>query len=306
MFKKIKSKCFFCNNYSFNFNTYAKEDIKICKNCARLLDKYNKPIANTINQYSLHELKESYETKKSIFDLNNEKLYNKRKQAEMERKEKKNKLYEYYLHNLKFIHVQISDKKTKKKSLQDINNFKLNVVNSKTNIFNVDNFIVIDTETTGLRASTDELLEISAIKFVDFEPIECLTTLICPKHNIPYEIEKINHINDDMVKNAPKIEYIMQNFSNFIKGYNLVGYNLEFDVKFLHKNGMELFIERRRFYDVLPMCKKYFKNYYLPNYKLDTICNYMGIRKNNAHRATEDALATGILFRDIGHSIIKK
>ena len=220
-----------------------------------------------------------------------------------ERKEKNNAIFEYSLNNLNYITPEISKKKVSKKLLKDIPSFNISNITSRTPLKNVDNFIVIDTETTGLRPGTDELLEISAIKFIDFEPVECLTTLVKPKHHISNGIQNINHISNEMVQNSPSVEYIINNFSEFIKGYNIVGYNLEFDIKFLHRNGLDFFSEKRKFYDVLPICRKFFKDFNIYNYKLDTICDYMGIRKKNAHRATEDALATGIIFRDIGHSI---
>ena len=179
---------------------------------------------------------------------------------------------------------------------------KFSSITSRTSLDTINTFVVIDTETTGLNAGSDELLEISIIKFIDSEPKDCLTTLLKPKKSIPKEIEKINHITNEMVQNSPSIEYVIKDFSDFIKGFNIVGYNLEFDIKFLYRNGMDFFTEKRRFYDVLPLCRRTLKDDFMPNYKLDTVCSHLGIQRTNAHRATEDALATGILFRDIGQS----
>lgn len=228
------------------------------------------------------------------------------KLKEKQRKEKNNKIFEYNLQHLKFITPKISNIKVSKKSLKNMPIIKFRNITTKTPFSTLDNFVSIDTETTGLRPSVDEIIEISAIKFINFEPTECLTTLIKPKKTIPNEIENINHISNEMVKNSPKIESVIQSFSDFIEDFNIVGYNLDFDISFLYKNGVDFFSNSRYFYDVLPICKKYLKNLNLLNYKLDTICNYLGIRKNNAHRATADALATGFIFRDIGHSIKAK
>lgn len=204
---------------------------------------------------------------------------------------------------MEFKNVTLSTKRTSKKLVREMPEIKYSSIRSTTPIHKVNTFIVIDIETTGLSSTIDKILEISAIKFVNGEPIECLSTLINPKKDIPTEITNINNITNEMVQNSPEIGYIISNFTEFIKGYNIVGYNLPFDLKFLHVNGMDFFSEKRQFFDALPLCRKYFKNM-VSNYKLDTICNYTELYRQNSHIASDDALATGIIFRDIGNKII--
>ena len=214
--------------------------------------------------------------------------------------------YQYYidtLNNLKFIDLHLSELPTSKNSIKDIVNFKITNVTNKISDLKLDNFVVIDTETTGLNATQNEILEIAAIKFEDGNPTECLTTLIHPKKPISIEITKINNITNEMVSNAPSVEFVMEAFNEFINGYNIVAYNTEFDIKFLHKNGMDFFSQKRYFYDALQLCKKIFSSDYISNYKLDTICKTLGIQRKQSHRALEDALATGIIFRDLGHQL---
>lgn len=207
----------------------------------------------------------------------------------------------YNLMELK--NVTLSPKRTSRKLVREMPEIKYSSVRSTTPIHKVNTFIVIDIETTGLSSTIDKILEISAIKFINGEPIEYLTTLLNPKKEIPIEITNINHITNEMVQDSPEVGYIISCFTEFIKGFNIVGYNLPFDLKFLHVNGMNLFSEKRQFFDVLPLCRKYFKNT-VSNYKLDTICDYGEIYRPNGHRATDDALATGIIFRDVGNKII--
>mgnify|MGYP000171832325 FL=1 len=187
--------------------------------------------------------------------------------------------------------------------MKDFPQITYKTVRKNTKLDKLNDFIVIDTETTGLKPSQDELLEISAIKYSNQKPIECLTALIKPKKIISNSITNINHIDNNLVKNSPNIQEVINSFSNFISGYNLVGYNIDFDLRFLYVNGLELFNEKREFYDVLIMCRKYFSGWGLTNYKLDTICDFYNIYRPQAHRATEDALATGQLFIDIGKKI---
>lgn len=302
------SVCAICNKKKLTIKMVQKKDTHqfVCKNCVNKCNSINFSEQNCIQIYSIEDLKQSLELKQSIRSIKRTKeLENQFKEYQESKKKMKtqnNELYKKSFNSLNFISPQISTKKVQKKLIKDMKLLKLNNITSKTSINTIDNFVVIDTETTGLSPTVNEILEISAIKFIKGEPQDCLTTLLKPKKEISSEIQQINHITNEMVKNSPKIEYVINDFSNFIKGFNIVGYNVLFDIKFLHRNGMDFFSEKRKFYDVLPLCRSKFKDEYLQNYKLDTICSHLGIQRTNAHRATEDALVTGILFRDISYS----
>lgn len=296
MFEKFKDKCILCGNIHFTFLMKEKDDYYICNSCSELCDKLNYPDKDSIYRYSIDDLKKSIQLKESVYIIN----YKKQREAYIRKRKKE---YLDTLKDIKLISPNISTEKTKRKYLKDIPAFNYSSVRKNIPQYKLENFVVIDTETTGLKPSSDEILEISAIKFIDANPVECLTTLLHPKKEISTEIVNINHITNEMVQNSPKIEYVINEFSKFIKGFNIVGYNLEFDLKFLHVNGMEFFNEKRQFYDVLELCRKFFSKDEVYNYKLDTICEHCNLYRTEAHRATEDALVTGILFRDLGNKI---
>lgn len=288
MFEFLKDDCALCNTKHFTFFMNRKDNKYICKDCANKCLLYN----NNFYMYSIEELKQSLKEEKSVKEIKQE-IFIRQKQKDFWR----------IIQNIKFITPIISKEKVKRKYLKDIPDFNYSSIRKNTPPKKLENFVVIDTETTGLHPASDELLEISAIKFVNGNPIECLSTLVKPKKAISLSITQINNISNIMVQDSPCVFNIIDNFSSFIKGYNIVGYNLNFDLKFLHVNGMDFFSEKRQFYDVLQLCRNYFGKNCVKNFKLDTIAPLCDIYRPVAHRATEDALATGLLFLKIGSKL---
>ena len=176
-------------------------------------------------------------------------------------------------------------------------------------------FVVIDVETTGISPKKNKLLEISAVRFVEFEPTEYITTLLNTKSPIPKDATAVNGITDEMVKGAPSIAEVAQSFMNFIGNEKIiVAHNTEFDLKFLYANGINLFAKGRKFYDTLQIArarlKKYdrrkaeraedndkYYEYDVSDHKLTTLLDLYNIYTPQAHRAFHDCIATGELFK---------
>lgn len=114
------------------------------------------------------------------------------------------------------------------------------------NTFTVQNFdsgieydeIVIDTETTGLDADTDELLQVSII---DSQGNTLFNSYIKPLFTENWDgAMAVNHITPEMVANAPNIIEVKQEINKIINSANvIVGYNILFDLEFLAAFGIE-------------------------------------------------------------------
>lgn len=114
------------------------------------------------------------------------------------------------------------------------------------NTFTAQNFdsgieydeIVIDTETTGLDADTDELLQVSII---DSQGNTLFNSYIKPLFTENWdEAMAVNHITPEMVANAPNIIEVKQEINKIINSANvIVGYNILFDLEFLAAFGIE-------------------------------------------------------------------
>lgn len=176
-------------------------------------------------------------------------------------------------------------------------------------------FVVFDTETTGLSGSRDRIVELSAIRFVGGVPTEIFETFINPEREISPEASAINHITNDMVANAPTISEVLPSFEAFVGKSPLVAHNLEFDIKFLFYSGSIITDTPRKYYDTLAqsqkmlkkMKRKYNREYDMweedydsdwdvIDYTLDTVAEYFDIAFPCQHRASGDAMVTGKVF----------
>jgi len=213
--------------------------------------------------------------------------------------------------------IVLSNEKIKRRTLSELDDITFGRITKKTNINTISKFVVVDVETSGLSVR-DEILEVSAIKFKDFEPIEHFTSLIKPKKEINPEVTSINHISIDMLEDKPQIYEVLPSLQLFIGEDNLVGHNLMFDIKFLHVYGFDFSAKKRKYYDTFEVAKTLLKppkykydheyasyqidderDYDVYDYKLETLCDYYDIYRDNSHRASSDCLATGILMKKL-------
>ncbi|OHX64006.1 3'-5' exonuclease [Flammeovirga pacifica] len=93
-------------------------------------------------------------------------------------------------------------------------------------------FLVLDTETTGLDAGVDEALQVSVINS-DKEVL--LNTYLKPKYRRSWpEAMSVNGITPEMVEDAPTYDFAMQDTINdLVEDKNVILYNAAFDLHFV-------------------------------------------------------------------------
>ena len=109
------------------------------------------------------------------------------------------------------------------------------ITNSKNQNLD-DTYVVFDLETTGFSPDKNKIIEIGAVKVVHGEITERFSTFVNPEVPIPYRIEELTSIRDDMVIDAPKIETILPQFMEFCGDAIMVAHNADFDMSFIIKN----------------------------------------------------------------------
>lgn len=184
----------------------------------------------------------------------------------------------------------------KRQNMISYPNIKLTNITKKTPLHNMLDYVVIDIETTGIKTGGNRIIEFSAIRFIDFYPAECISTLINPKMSIPSEATVKNGITDNMVVDAPEFYQIKDCFVDFIGNSPIVGHNIVFDLRHLYASGLDL-TSTKKIYDTYSLSKSKLKDCYY--YSLNSLCSYFDIYRDNSHRALSDCLASGILFKKI-------
>jgi len=231
-----------------------------------------------------------------------------------------NAVYRRMLDAIPAYEISMSDNTHKKLSASDLEeSVKYSSITAKSDIDKLGSFIAIDTETTGLSCAKDHLIEVAAVRFEDWTPVEKFETMINPGIHIPADATRVNGITDEMVADAPSFDQIIDSLSDFIGKANIVGHNLPFDLKFIYHYGFDFTSQKRKYYDTCEIAKKTLKPpkmkwdkeyseyvindnypYDVENYKLVTLCDYYGLRDNSfAHRALSDAYSTALLFKQL-------
>lgn len=156
-----------------------------------------------------------------------------------------------------------------------------------------ENYVVVDIETTGLRAQSDSIIEISAIKYINGKKAGEFSELINPEKNgITPFIMGLTGITYDMVKNARDELSVLKSFDDFVGDYKIVGHNVKFDISFIDyafKNRFNKAFDNE-FIDTLKLSRSILKH--LKHHKLKDLAKYYEIDYNGAHRALRDCEIT--------------
>lgn len=155
--------------------------------------------------------------------------------------------------------------------------------------------IYYDTETTGISAQKDRIIEIAAFDPTLQRTFEKLINPGCP---IPPDASAIHGITNEMVAGSPSFAEVAKEFIEFCEGdVILIAHNNDgFDMHFLrnefarHQVQMPSWV----FLDSLKWARRYRAD--LPRHTLQFLREHYGIPANNAHRALDDVVVLHQLF----------
>lgn len=164
-------------------------------------------------------------------------------------------------------------------------------------------YVVFDTETTGLNPKKDDIVSIGAVKIKDNKILTSQTFEVfiknsCEMSSKSIEIHRLRPVD---LQNAKTTEVAIREFLDFIGSRPLVGYYLEFDVSMINKYIKPMLgitlpnkkIEVSEIYFDQTICLIPQGNIDL---RFDTILKNCGVPNMGAHNAVNDAIMTAMIF----------
>jgi DNA polymerase-3 subunit epsilon len=175
-------------------------------------------------------------------------------------------------------------------------------------IYNGDEVVVFDTETTGLNTRKDAVLSIGAVKIKGDKILtsQSFEVFLKPTKEISTESIKIHHIRPCDLDQALEPLEGVKRFLEFIENRPLVGYYLEFDVAMINrliKPWLGVTLPNKQ----IEVSGLYFdkKNALITqgniDLRFDTILKDLKIPRMGQHNALNDAIMTAMIYIKLQH-----
>lgn len=140
------------------------------------------------------------------------------------------------------------------------------------------------------------LIQVSAVHFKDSQEIAAFDSYVYTEAPLKSFINGLTGITAQTLKNAPRVEQVLEDFKTFVGDFSIIGYNAtKSDLPILLEHGLDyreqylvdLYNEalERRSSDL----------HGIANLKLQTVANFLGF-KGQSHNSLEDARMTGRVY----------
>jgi DNA polymerase III epsilon subunit family exonuclease len=166
-----------------------------------------------------------------------------------------------------------------------------------------EEFVVVDTETTGRDAKMADLLEIAAVRVRNHEIVDRWSTLVDPGR--PIFGNQIHGITDADVQGQPSAREAAQKFLEFAGDATIVAHNAGFDLGFIEAalndhgatTGEPFRFAQDRYLDTWVLARESYPDQ-SDSFKLPDLARFLGVEVEMSHRALPDAEATAsVLLR---------
>ena len=157
-------------------------------------------------------------------------------------------------------------------------------------------YCVFDTETTGLSAKYDRIVEFGGVIIEGGNVVKRWDTLINPEMDLSHAHEAlaINHIDEEELLRAPKMSEVLPKILDFLKDSILVAHNATFDIGFLNATFARYGLPpiSNPIIDTMPLSHYFFP--FAGRHNEGALLKNLGLQiynEKDAHRADYDANA---------------
>ncbi len=165
----------------------------------------------------------------------------------------------------------------------------------------IDDYCVLDTETTGLSVYYDEIIEIGILRVRDNQIVEEYAQLIEPENKINPFVSQLTGITNEMVAGMPKIQSVKKDVLRFIGNDTILGHNTSFDIRFLNAAFDDEI--KNQYMDTMQFARKVYPE--LAHHRLSDLTQYLNLT-NNSHRVISDCVSTKELYDAIKSTMYEK
>lgn len=164
----------------------------------------------------------------------------------------------------------------------------------------LDNYTLLDIETTGLSPIYNRITELGGIKVRNGQIVDKYTNLVkFPDSNkVPAFLTKMNGISEDLIneKGIP-VEVAAEQFRDFIGSDIIIGYNVNFDLNFLYDlmKKYKLPLLTNNYVDVLRFARVFYPR---QHNRLIDVMQRAGIAQVEQHRGLDDSIDTKKVYDD--------
>ena len=155
----------------------------------------------------------------------------------------------------------------------------------------MDDYMVVDLETTGLDPTWDEIIEFAAAKVENGTIVSEFQSLVNPGFQIDEFITELTGITNEMLSAAPGVTAVLPRFLEFVGKETVIAHNANFDINFLYdacvSNSTTTF--SNDFIDTMRLSRRLFRAE--AHHRLGDLVERFGIGGEVEHRALSDVHA---------------
>ncbi|WP_432354120.1 exonuclease domain-containing protein [Sporosarcina sp. A2] len=158
-------------------------------------------------------------------------------------------------------------------------------------------YILLDFETTGMRAGADKIISVLAIRHINHSEQDHFDTLVNPNRHIPIEVTQRTGLSNEAIASSPTMEEVIQPLLSYIGDLPIVIHDSSFEMGFLEslQDFSEVHLPKFTVVDTTKLARKVASQLEDVE-KMKRLAFLLGTKQNSMSGLT-DCRATGDIYK---------